>query len=57
MQLFARILTFIFFAGVVGSGIVILLTFIEDLRDIFGSDPPTVREEDVQVAPEHFAAD
>jgi len=33
-----RILEVLFFAGLVGSAIVVIISFIEDARELFGED-------------------
>jgi hypothetical protein len=40
LQLFAKILVVLFFVGVVGSLIVVVLSFIEDVDLLFESDDP-----------------
>lgn len=36
--LFMRVITILFFVGLAGSAIVIAISFIEDFRELFGSD-------------------
>lgn len=33
-----RILGFLFFSGLIGSAIVVLLSFVEDARELFGEE-------------------
>jgi hypothetical protein len=33
-----RIMEFVFFAGLVGSAVVVLISFVEDGRELFGKD-------------------
>jgi len=35
---FFRLITILFFVGMAGSAIVVFMAFVEDFRDLFGSD-------------------
>jgi hypothetical protein len=43
-------LSWMFIAGLVGSAVVILLTFIDDLSEIFTDDQPSERSADASQA-------
>jgi len=36
IYLAAHILTFLFFAGIIGSSLVVIISFVEDLKELFG---------------------
>lgn len=36
-----RVLEVMFFVGLLGSSVVVLISFIEDGRELFGEDEPT----------------
>lgn len=38
--LLLRIITVLFFVGMAGSAVVVVLAFVEDFRDLFGPDEP-----------------
>ena len=39
-RLFVDVVVTMFFVGLAGSAIVILISFVEDFRELFGSDEP-----------------
>jgi hypothetical protein len=39
-RIFTDVMVTMFFIGLAGSAIVILISFIEDFRELFGSDEP-----------------
>jgi hypothetical protein len=39
---FMRLLEVLFFVGLVGSSVVVLISFVEDGKELFGEDEPTL---------------
>jgi hypothetical protein len=38
---FVRVITVLFFVGLAGSAIVVLISFVEDFRELFAPDEPS----------------